>query len=606
VVNHPLAGPVFSGPHQMPFTCAPDLPDIGPALDADCSRKTVVSYVYKSSIPPTPEELKAESKPGDPPKGYKVYDPSKPSPPDVAVITTTEGRKFRYIVRREKGTINRAIYEIAFLHEPGTPLPNPWLPTPGWNGRLVYSFGGGCNPGYSQGGIPNAMEDTFLSRGYAHAVSSLNVFGTTCDDVISAETMMMVKEHFIKQFGVPVHTIGYGGSGGSMAQLLIAQNYPGLLDGIIPSGTFPDYITLAPQASDCKLLAHYFEGSKLAWTDDQKTAIAGYASWGTCANNTPGATAWTKNLFPRETPFCGAPEALRYHPARNPHGVRCNVYDNEINVFGRDPQTGFARRPLDNVGVQYGLVAFNRGIISAEQFLEMNEKVGGFDIDSKFAPERMAGDPEGLRLAYNTGRVDSGSGGLASIPIIEIRGYNDFNNDVHDSVRSFVLRARLAAANGSAENQVILVFKPRNVLSPPVEELNQTLVPTMDQWLDNLAQDTSHRSPIEKIAAAKPAGLTDACWTEDGEKIVEKRIYDGEGRCNQLVPPHADPRIMAGESVAEDVLKCALKSVNPQDYAHPFTAEQWARLKTMFPQGVCDFSRPGVGQVSLGETWRSY
>src|SRR5208337_1147925 len=133
---------------------------------------------------------------------------------------------------------------------------------------------------------------------------------------------------------------------------------------------------------------------------------------------------------------------------------------------------------------------------------------------------------------------------------------------------------------------------PRKVLSPPVEELNQTLVPTMDQWLDNLAQDTSHRSAIEKIAAAKPAGLTDACWTEDGEKIVEKRTYDGKGRCNQLVPPNADPRIMAGEPVAEDILKCALKPVSPQDYAHPLTLEQFARLKTIFPQGVFDFSRP--------------
>jgi hypothetical protein len=82
----------------------------------------------------------------------------------------------------------------------------------------------------------------------------------------------------------------------------------------------------------------------------------------------------------------------------------------------------------------------SRGLISAEQFLEMNEKVGGFDINSRFAPERMAGDPEGLRLAYATGRLDSGSGGLASIPIIDTRGYNDFNNDVHASVRSFVWR----------------------------------------------------------------------------------------------------------------------------------------------------------------------
>ena len=121
-------------------------------------------------------------------------------------------------------------------------------------------------------------------------------------------------------------------------------------------------------------------------------------------------------------------------------------------------RTGFARRPLDNVGVQYGLVAFNRGIISAEQFLELNEKVGGYDDDGKIMATRMAGDPEALRIAYATGRVNAGGGGLGSIPIIDIRTYVDTIPDIHDEYRSFVTRARLIAANGSAENQVMLTF----------------------------------------------------------------------------------------------------------------------------------------------------
>jgi hypothetical protein len=51
---------------------------------------------------------------------------------------TSEGRKVRFIVRREIGTINRAVYDIQFLHEPGQPLPTPWSRvTPGWNGRLI-------------------------------------------------------------------------------------------------------------------------------------------------------------------------------------------------------------------------------------------------------------------------------------------------------------------------------------------------------------------------------------------------------------------------------------------------------------------------------------
>jgi hypothetical protein len=53
---------------------------------------------------------------------------------------------------------------------------------------------------------------------------------------------------------VPAYTIGQGGSGGSMQQHLIAQNYPGLLDGIMPAASFPDTIVQWQIQADCSLL----------------------------------------------------------------------------------------------------------------------------------------------------------------------------------------------------------------------------------------------------------------------------------------------------------------------------------------------------------------
>ena len=282
------------------------------------------------------------------------------------------------------------------------------------------------------------------------------------------------------------------------------------------------------------------------------------------------------------------PRALVYDPVSNPKGTRCDLYDNELNVFGPDPRTGFARRPLDNVGVQYGLVAFNSGKISAEQFLELNEKVGGYDDDGNIVATRMVGDPEALRIAYQTGQVNAGSGGLSSIPIIDIRDYRDTVPDIHDEFRSFVTRARLEAANGSAANQVMLTF-PSRYRSPPrrcgtsfADEM-KTLVPQMDQWLDNIAKDQSPHSILEKIAAAKPDGIADACWSEDGERIPEKRTFDGNGRCNQLYPPHGDPRIAAGQPLTDDILKCALKPVSPKDYVHPLTEDQVGSIEGDLP-----------------------
>src|ERR1019366_7493830 len=97
-----------------------------------------------------------------------------------------------------------------------------------------------------------------------------------------------------------------------------------------------------------------------------------------------------------------------YDAASNPTGIRCTLYDNEVNVYGRAPGERYARRPLDNVGVQYGLKAFNAGIISFDQFLELNRIVGGLDNDGADAMSREVADSDALRIAYESGRVNNG------------------------------------------------------------------------------------------------------------------------------------------------------------------------------------------------------
>jgi len=106
---------------------------------------------------------------------------------------------------------------------------------------------------------------------------------------------------------------------------------------------------------------------------------------------------------------------------------------------------------------------------------------------------------------------------------------------------------------------------------------------------------------------SKPADLVDACWTEQGEKIAEPAVYDGTGRCNQLYPPHADPRIVAGAPLANDVLKCTLKPLRAGDYRQPLSEDQFRRLRAVFPGGVCDYSQPGVEQAGAPpQPWRAY
>ena len=230
VVNHPIVGPVFAGPHEQPFICETEQFELqsgemlGTPLDADCSIERRVYYYYRSTDGGALKPLPASSR-----------------PPDLAEVTILGGATVPYIVRIETGTINRGIYQMSMLHDPRSgPSPDPWTASPGWNRRLIYGHGGGCVTGwYRQGArTGGVVDDVMLRQGYAVASSSLNVFGNNCSELLAAETMMMVKERFIEAYGAPAFTIGWGCSGGSYQQLQTADNYPGLLDGIIHAARF--------------------------------------------------------------------------------------------------------------------------------------------------------------------------------------------------------------------------------------------------------------------------------------------------------------------------------------------------------------------------------
>jgi hypothetical protein len=616
VVNHPITGPVIYSPHQTPFICETQAVGLGAPLDADCSATMKVEYFYRSSAAPSAAggeagDLAAADNAngfgggrGGAVNPFKPFDPNGPRPTDIAMTTTTEGKTVPYIVRREMGTINRAIYSIAFLHEPGTPLPSPWTAGAAWNGRLVYTFGGGVAWGYHQGrtvgglnGARGNLEDGQygdypVAKGYALAGSSLNVFGTHANDIVSAETMMMVKEHFIEEFGPVRWTIGSGRSGGSMQQHMIANNYPGLLDAIVPTASFADTMTFQTSMLDCELLDHAMSSSKQPFTTDQKTAVSGYSHWDYCTNNKLRYAAVAADIN------CDAntiPQSMRFDPVKKPDGVRCTYQDSFVNVFGRDPKTGFARRPFDNAGVQYGLAAFNAGKINFNQFLDINRLAGGYDINGNIVADRMVADLDALRLAYETGRINDGAHGLTMLPIIDMRPYTEGpGGNVHDTFDGVIAGNRINAAGGG--NRISRVYDEK----VPIFKAQDDNLDILDAWLAAVARDTAPGSQREKVLRNKPAGLADSCFTAKLEEIKDP------ARCKTMFPVYANARIVAGAPMTDDVFKCEMKPMDKADYKRPVTDAQLAALRTVFPQGVCDYSKKGVMQRPAQGTWLSY
>jgi len=596
--NYPIEGPVFSGPHQRPFICETASAGLGEP-DENCHVPSKVEYFYKSSVTTQ----------------FRGFDPSAGYPPDLASTTTSDGNDVPFIVRVESGAINRGIYRIGMLDDPAARgSEEPFTPGLGWNGKLGYFYGGGCNTGYHQGtnqpgvlgfsGADQFTHQVFLRRGYAIATSSLNVLGLHCNDVVSAETTMMVKEHFIERYGIPGNTVGVGGSGGAIQQHQIATAYPGLLDAIIPVTGFPDVPTTAQDVYDCVLLNGAFLADPVTWNEAKRSAVHGFRGSDICLG-------WADEIGPtiRAGDGCAevVPPELIYDPVGNPTGARCTIQDSSRNIYGLDPTTGFARRWYDNEGLQYGLRALNEGAISPDEFIELNTTIGGFDIDGNPIANRTRGDLEAIETAYRTGRVVSGGGGLPSIPIIDLGVYADHTPHAvgaHDRFRALSLRARMVK-NGRWQNHVIWSYSLAGLADTELAGGIAAALTVLDEWLGTIAADPSDDPLPVKVVRAKPANAVDKCVPIPGVEIIEPASVT-RGTCATIHKPHASPRIVAGESIARDTLKCTLKPIDWGDYRVTFTSEQRAQLEALFPSGVCDWSAPSQRYHPIEGTWISF
>ena len=598
LVNHPVTGPIFSGPQEQPFFCETASFNIGNGvllgepIDVDCSVVTRVDYRYRTTA-----------------GAFAILTDLNVLPANVATTTTSEGKIVKYVVRVETGTINRGIYQIAILHDPTKDAaPDFMAPPAGWNKRLIFTYGGGCGGGwYAQGNTTGGViVDQLLRQGYAVASSSLMVYAQNCNDTTSAETQMMLKERFIEHYGVPLFTMGEGSSAATYQMHHTANNYPGILDGIVNGGSFPD--STQPEQPDAVVLQRYWDVTAPGtFTQEQQRHVFGYRAWAAIGNR---ADAGRRN-DPTALFRAAVPVSARYDPVTNPTGARATQPDHNVNIYGRDPATGFAYRAYDNVGVQYGLASLNEGVITKTQFLDLNEKVGGFDIDFKPTPERLVADPKVIRSLYRNGRVLDPSFGLASTPIIDYRAYTDAqaNGDQHTRVHTFSTRDRLIGANGNADNQIIWTednrFGLMSLNSPRVMEA----IAKMDQWLTALQSDTSSDAQRVKVLRAKPADLVDTCWSPDPTpvRIEEPASYGAnDSICNTYYPSFGTPRLVAGAPLANNVIKCRLKSIDWADYTVVFTAAEQARLAAIFPEGVCDNTKPGVKQDSMQGTWLEF
>jgi len=581
--NHPVEGPVFSGPHLQPWDCTTEANGLGAPSDEACNAAPIVDYQYVSTAG----------------GGYVAYDADNP-PADVATTTNDRGDTVPNIVRRERGAIDRGLYAIAYLHDPALGEPDPTAPQAGWNGKLYYPFGASCNTNHTQGSMPGVINQTRLQQGWAVATGSLNVLGHHCNPVLSAENVMMIKERVIEQLGPIRYTMATGGSGGAIGQLQVSNAYPGLVNGLMPGSMFPDVWSTAIEVADCVLTETYFPAAAIPFTPLQKAAIDGHgppqsscAAWvGTFApSGIPTTGCFSNSTIPTTSTPEPPPDGRDYFPILNPDGCRATVSDIQVNVWG-ERDDGIAKRPLDNVGVQYGLEALNLplgdpGKITFGQFLDMNARIGGVDIDGIKQVDRTRTDEGVPSIVYRSSMINDGEG-LAHTAIINFA--NTQNIEIHTSYHAYALEARMAKI-GHADNHVIWHSGPGGLAWD-----------TMDAWLAAIEADGGI-DPLtgmdpDLVKAHRPAIAFDSCWSSGSQAPLDTCAPEVFG----------DARLQAGMPASHDNLKCTLKPINPVDYAGvfpPLTPVDLVALAAIFPEGVCDYSVEGVDKAP-SVPWLTY
>jgi hypothetical protein len=612
VFDHRIGGPVSSGPQIQPWRCKNAHP-----TDAQCDEASTYAYEFRNALT----------------GAFESYNPmSPPEPSQIATTTTEDGQTVPFIIRVETGYQDRDQYKIAVLFQPGKPW-EPWAPQPQFNHKLLVTHGASCGIEHQSGTAPSVTSDTVgvpgaggatsspttaLGLGFAVMSTALDNAGHNCNIATEAESLIIAKEHLVDHYGTLRFTIGTGCSGGSLVQQQVANAYPGIYQGILPQCSFQDAWSNASEIADDHLTLKYFEnpsewGTGIAWTPAQIGEVQGHPNPGNSVIF--NAVYWEELANPVKT--CpGVESSEAYNPQTNPSGVRCDQADYMINVFGPRVESswgpveqqlghGFAGRPVGNVGEQYGLKPLIEKTITPAQFVDINSKIGGVGIDNEPTKARVKADQPALERVYRSGAVNE-TNNLKGVAIIDLRGPDP--GAFHDAYRSWSIRARLEREEGHFPKNQVIWFGPAPLIGSPTYTTEG--LQAMNRWLDAVEADPRGISLEEKIAADRPQDVHDRCdSTEATEELVEKVEIPGVGQvCNAplVETKFSTTRVVAGESISTDNMECQLKPLRRSDY-YPieFTEEQWKELEAAFPTGVCDFSKPGVGQQPT-LPWQTY
>ena len=285
-----------------------------------------------------------------------------------------------------------------------------------------------------------------------------------------------------------------------MQQQLTANNYPGLLDGIEPSCSFPDMWKNFHEIIDCSLMLRYMKTTAPAMLagrdrpqrgDEQRQRVARHVrgqnntgeTWGNHVRSAACRAADVAHQPPRlPTWIYNATTNRTARAARSPTTWwRCSAVGRRASGRRRreDRPTGLPTGPTTTSACSTASSVAIAGTITPEMFVDLNEKIGGRDIDLNFVPQRTVADAAALNIVYRTGQLNMLNN--VDIPVMDNRGCRSV--EVHSCYHSYVTRARILQSRPGATNHVTFFSSP-----------GDTAFETLDRWVAAVKADTSSRA----------------------------------------------------------------------------------------------------------------
>ena len=123
----------------------------------------------------------------------------------------------------------------------------------------------------------------------------------------------------------------------------------------------------------------------------------------------------------------------------------------------------------------------------------------------------------------------------------------------------------------------------------------------MDRWVEAIASDdTSACRSRARWSRTSPTTSATAATTAPATRSPTALCRAG------VVHVYGTPRTVAGDAITTDTNKCRLQAARARRLRRPRSpTRNGPQLQATFPEGVCDFSKPGVGQQDT-IAWQTY